>query len=134
MPDPARSAATASRLIGKNGREVVLEKTNRDAADPAKPWRGPEAEVASSDGGARVTTTACFVPPGSGLGRSSIRRGAETVDAEQVALISAADLPSGTDLSGYDRMIDGDEVWDVLTTEELRPGPKGILWVLGVRR
>lgn len=33
-------AATATRLITENGRDMVLVKSSRDPIDPDKPWRG----------------------------------------------------------------------------------------------
>lgn len=39
--DYVRSAATAKRLIEKNGRTVEIIKVETDPADASKPWRGP---------------------------------------------------------------------------------------------
>ena len=39
--DFVRSAATAKRLIEKNGRTVDLIKVRTTPADSSKPWRGP---------------------------------------------------------------------------------------------
>ncbi len=45
MVDYVRLAATAERLISKNGGPVTIRKLARADEDPDKPWRGPGTDV-----------------------------------------------------------------------------------------
>lgn len=137
MVDFAKSAALAKRLVEANGRTVELLRQNRTAADPSAPWRGPSfaAEPAAGTGGRSVEVLACFVPVGgSGLGRSSIDEGTTVVrSAQQVALV-AAPSAAGIDLSDFDVIRDGVDVWKIIAIHELRPAGTSVLWSIEVTR
>lgn len=135
MADFVKLAATAKRLVEKNGREVRLVKGNRTASDPAKPWRGSDAAPTPAKGGASVTAIACFVPAsGDGLGRLVQDTTGALVSAfDQVALV-ASDSVAGVDLTGFDKVVDRDELWRIIVRGELRPAGTSLLWVLGLKR
>lgn len=138
MPNFTRSAALAKRLIEASGRTVELLKLNRDPLNSAAPWRGPDmtAEPASADGGDSVEAIACFVPArGAGFGRDAFDREASTVrDAQQVALIASTSLPANTDLSRFDVIRDGTDVWKIVFVGELRPASTSVVWEVAVTK
>jgi hypothetical protein len=139
VPDYAKLAATAKRLIEQNGRPVTLYKANREPADPAQPWRGVDLGSAptGADGGGRISNVkAAFVPVrGTSLGQDATE-GPEGLqrDIEQSVLIAATSLPAGSDLSAYDTLLDGGRIWRIYSIGKLAPGTTTLIWDLGVGR
>jgi hypothetical protein len=139
VPDFVKLAATAKRLIEQSGRAVTLYKQNREPADEAQPWRGPDMSVppSSAEGGGRLSgVKAAFVPArGSGFGRDYVERQDDlSRNVEQVALIAATSLPAGTDLGAFDSMLDGSTVWRIYFAAKLAPATTALCWELGVGR
>ena len=134
MADFVKLAATAKRLVEKNGREVQLVKRNRTSSDPAQPWRGNDGALSVAQGAASLTAIGCFVPAsGSGLGRLVQDVTGRLVTAfEQVGLI-ASDSVADADLSGFDYVVDGAVQWKIEARGELRPANKSLLWVMGLK-
>lgn len=144
MPNYARSAATAKRLIEKAGRTIKLFRANDVPADASKPWLGADqaASPAAAAGGLTVTCKAAFVPAsGSGFGRDfrdrkatiSGREGSTLKDVTQLALIASESVkPAGTDLGQFDSMLDGDTILRIHSAQELKPGTVSLMWELGV--
>jgi hypothetical protein len=137
MADFEKLAATAQRLVEKNGRAMQLIRHNRTAADPTKPWRGNVATPTTGAGGdPGLDAIACFVPAsGSGLGRLFQQTaGTLAVAFEQIGLVASGSI-ADADLSTYDRVIDEDGTsWKIEVRGELKPGSKSLLWFLGLKR
>lgn len=138
MTNYPRAAATAKRLIEANGRTVTLRKENRLPADNSKPWRGPDTTAAPdvSEGGASLTVLACFVGvSGTSLGkRAKDVADASLKDLQSVALVASSSLSGTPDLSQFDTLIDGSQIYRIIATEELRPSTLSIMWELGLAR
>lgn len=138
MPDYVRLAATAKRLIEANGRNVTLYKPNTTPANPSQPWRGPDTTSPpdSGKGGDSLTVLACFVPArGTSFGADrTARPGSLLEDVEQYALIASTSMPDGTDLTQYDSIDDGSNIWQIVFSGELRPSTTSLIWEVGVKR
>lgn len=114
-------AATAARLINKNGADVTLRKQSRTLDEPSKPWRGTD----SSD--TTVTVKAVLL---------SFRR--KDIDGEIVrrgdrrALIAFDAAGSG--IETYDELEDVDgNVWRIVDAEFIKPASIGVLYKLQLR-
>jgi hypothetical protein len=132
-----RQAATAKRLIDRNGRAVELVKRNTDPGDPARPWAGNAGSVDELQGGARLPATVAFVPVGgSGLGHLFPKRAGDSVGQQRlVGLVASSSFPDGTKLEEFDVLVDDDgRVWGIQTTEELNPAAPSILYALALTR
>jgi len=117
----------ARELIAENGRSVTFQKLDASAADPAKPWKGAGAPTVEAE----VTTTAVFLPDGSGMGKL-IEDNDLFKKAEQVLLV--APPASGEVLGDFHVVLDGGSRWKVDVAKELRPGPITVLYAMGVSR
>lgn len=110
-------AATAQRLIAKNGRSVTLRKESRTPKDQAKPWRGTDCNDTD------ITVTAVIVDyTEADIDGERIKRG------DRRALVSTT-----TDIRQWDLMIDGDEHYRIQNVEQIKPGSVDILWKLQLR-
>lgn len=139
MADFVKLAATAKRLVEKNGREVELFKADRTPADSTKPWRGSAARPTPAKGGRRIRAKMAFVPAsGSGFGKLVADSGGSLQQAfDQVGLLASASLPTGVasrEVEESDHVVDGDDVWKVVTRGHLRPSSTSVLFVLGLAR
>jgi len=134
-----KAAATAKRLVEANGRRVVLVKSNRTPAASAQPWRGSTEQPHESKGGAQTPVIMAFVPAtGGGFGKLVADAGGSLAVAfDQVGLLASDSLPTGfstSDVEEADRVVDGDDVWKVITRGHLKPASKSVLFVLGLKR
>lgn len=140
MADFVKLAATAQRLIEKNGREVRIVKANRTAANLSQPWRGNAAAPTSTLGGDVKTAKGCVVPAsGPGLGRLVIDVIGRVATAYDQVMLVASNSVSDAKLDGYDQVIDveadgSETVWKIVARGELRPAKKSLIWVLAVKR
>lgn len=146
MVDFDRLAATAERLIGANGRTVTLLKLNRQADDPARPWRGNPNYPNTGGDGAEIPGVVCaFVSPGgSGFGRTA-NDGAGTLQQvfEQIGLISADAFDKAVAAAGVTATFEQIDVirdtgpdgyWKVRERWTLRPAEKRVLYAVGLAR
>lgn len=138
MPNYTRLAATAKRLVEKNARSVTLFKAGRTPANASEPWKGPSTSVdpSGANAGATVTVLAAFVPKsGTDLGSASRDRLRDSVkDRTKIALIATTSLPADTDLSQFDSIRDGNDVWRIVGTDELKPSTTSLLWEIEVTK
>lgn len=123
MADFTRLAATAKRLIEKNGRSVTVIKQGKTPTDATKPWRGQDTTHLAS-----VTGKAVFVQPS-----KAIQNIDQLKRAEQVAYFAAAN-DSGQTLETFDLIKDGSTLWKILRAELLQPATKKLLYQFEVAR
>lgn len=120
MADYAKLAATAQRLINKNGRDMTLTLRDRTAADPAKPWEGP----------ASPGTDTSVTVKGVHLGYlTEEKNGVLTRSSYETAYVAALDTDPAV-IETYDTLVDGSDVWHIQDVEKLAPGDTRILYIL----
>jgi len=131
MVDYVRLAATANRLIEKNGRSIQFVRLNEDPADPTKPWNGPAA-----GGEGNLDLFGVFVPPNTvrQFGLTALGEGTEFQDlltmSEQVIITAQAE----NDLRLYTEVVDRSQRWGIIGLQVLRPADVTLLAFVGVRR
>ena len=135
MANFPKLAATAKRLVEKNGRDVTLYRRERDPGTPAEPWRGPGAAPPEAILG---PVKVAFVPP-SGGGMGELLGQIEATLAQridQVGLLAANSVedasPVEPDVTKYDTLVDGNTTFNILTVSTLRPAEKILLYVLAL--
>lgn len=136
--DYAKMAQTALRLIEANGRVVDVVRIQRQPADPAKPWRGPNTprveDGSETEDVDKITVLASFVEPSS-LVRFGFK--SEELDGtrrvEEVALIAAASL-GGRDLTDFDEINDGAVAYKIELIRRIAPADVALLYMVGIRR
>lgn len=123
MVDYTSLAATAKRLIEKNGRTVTITKMSQTPADPAKPHRARNPAADTS-----VTPTAVVVP----FEREQVDGSNVMVDDKMVLV--AQESVSGVDLQSFDRLTDGSDEYDIVKVKKVNPGPTSVVYMIQVRR
>jgi hypothetical protein len=132
MVDYTRLAATAERLINKNGREVTFVKKSTTPLDPTKPWKGSSTSATETT----LVRRAVFVPPNQVriFGLSALGEATQFVDmiafCEQIAIV----FPDENDLKEYQTLRDGSINWNIMALQLLKPADKQILAFIGTRR
>lgn len=124
MADFTKLAATAKRLIEKNGRTVTVQQQAVTAADASMPWRATPTPAAVS-----VTGKAVFVDSAS-LGityvnEDNVKRGV------QVALFAASN-DGNNELEAFDTIEDGTRTWKITNAEVLQPADTRLLYMFEV--
>lgn len=138
MADYVKLLATANRLVSKNGREIVLYRSNRLSADSAKPWRGPPPVDVNEPTTADFTLTlrGVFVPPNTvrEFGITSLGEGSLMEDmikvSQQIVIVAGKEV----DFREFDKLTDRGETWGIQAMQVLRPGDVTLLAFMGVRR
>lgn len=123
--DYVKLAATATRLIGENGRTVTFKRVSRTLADATKPWKGtnPAADVL-------VPVKAVLVPyteeemPDDQLRKSSMK------------CFVAADAFGQTNNHEDMEFLTDPETgqWRVLNVKTVFPGETKVLYEVSLRR
>lgn len=131
----ARLQTIANKLITENGRSITLIKQNRTAADPAKPWRGA-ADLPLETAGTPVTAVFVALADSKTLGQFSFAQEGtiHKADSDQFFVSGKAIVDAGIDLTEYDTIQDGTEVWRITSVDELKPGSTVLLYYLNVSR
>lgn len=134
MVNFTKLAATAKRLIEKNGRTVTITKDDRTPADPSMPWLGPD-DVPTSPDGLTFQAKVAFVPAtGGGLGnRRQENPSVEDLEFKQ-GLVAHGSLPAGTDLLTFNWLVDGLKVYRLESVEELKPADTELIYTLELAR
>lgn len=139
MVDYTKLAATAQRLVQKNGRTVTLVRRSTTPANSSEPWKGPADEAATittpgtTTGKVGITVKAVFAKSDAelaelfGLAGEELRRGAK------FAFVAGADM-TPEDLATFDTVIDGADVWQIESSDTLRPGDIALLHALELTR
>jgi hypothetical protein len=128
--DYNRLAATALRLINKNGRSISFVKLNETPADSDRPWNGPVA------GETTIDLKGVFVPPNTvrQFGLTALGEGTEWKDlvtfSEEIIIVAQGEV----DLREYTKVVDRTERWGIIGMQVLRPGDVTLLAFVGVRR
>ena len=123
MANFTRLAATAKRLVDKNGRSVTLTKQGKTPTDATKPWRGLSTPTVST-----VTGKAVFVEP------SKEQRNVDNVKRADAVVYFAANNDAGQALETFDTLLDGTTIWKINRAELLKPATKKLLYILEVAR
>ena len=122
MPDHARLALVAERLINENGRTLEFF-TPRPAGDNSKPWRGPDLDTPEDD-------------PVEAIGVVLDYR----VDEIDNDLVKRGDKYCLTRMGGevdprtFDRVVDGSETWRIVSVNTLTPGEVMMIHTLQLRQ
>ena len=134
MVDYVRLAATAKRLIDKNGRAISIVKLERDPVDGAKPWRGDPSPRDTGQPEATATTIGVFVEPGSIKHWGFMEISEELIGRwEQVVMVSGNGV-NQVDLEEYDEVVDGTIRWRIQNVIKLKPADLTMIYALGLSR
>jgi hypothetical protein len=130
MANYVRLAATAQRLIEKNGRIVKFVRFDLDANDVDKPWRGP-AELPESPYTPVVPypeAKAVVVPyVEKDIDGSLIRVG------DKRLFVAVNSLPDD-DLELYNAVVDGEALYRIVNVSLLNPGEVRLLYEMQIRK
>jgi len=138
MVNYTRLAATAKRLIEKNGRDFTLIKQATAPADPAKPWLGADqtltlvttATAAGVTGKKGLVVKGLFAAPGSTLGDIFAAIAGELTQRRGTSIYVAAESVSPEDPATYDQVLDGTKALRIEDVETLQPGDIPLLYRL----
>lgn len=133
----AKASRVALKLLTENGRLVTLVKYSTEAADPNRPWRGPEGIPDS-----KLTVTAVFTDPVSekDLGAAEVLIGdsSSVKSGYRIAFMAATEnLDSSgnpVDLTEYDQMIDGGLAYRMVQIHTLAPGDFPLMYEVRLER
>ena len=130
----ASAAAMAERMIAANGRTISFLASGTTPADPLKPWRGPAAPH-TEDGATEVLGHGVFV----GLTLQELGFTEVDVDGQlhkrgaKYCLVAPSGLvPAGTDITQFDAIKDGNDVWRIDKVHTLQPGDTALLHAIEV--
>jgi len=123
MVDYVSLAAVAKRLIDANGRDLTIRKKDRVPADSNKPWRA--GGTSDTDVG---PLKGVLVPYESkDVDGTLVRR------EDKRALIAANDTNPDL-IEQFDSVVDGSDVWRIVSVETLNPGDVRLIYTLQLRR
>ena len=134
MVDYVRMAATAQRLITKNGRSIQFARPDNAPANANRPWKGPltgeEAQPLT------INLMGVFVPPNTvrQFGLTALGEGTEYRDLVTYSQQIIITAPGEQDLREFISVIDRDERWGIIGLQVLRPADITLLAFVGVRR
>lgn len=120
--------------INDNGRDITLIKQNRTAVNAAQPWRGATDLPLEVPG---TVVKAIFAPVS---GNKLVTRNAadepqlHRQDSDEFLLSGKVVVAAGIDLTEYDAILDGNDIWRITSVSEDKPGPLSILFHLTVVR
>lgn len=132
MVDYVRLAATAKRLIDKNGRQISFVKLNETPENSSRPWNGPDEDGADT----LLALRGVFVPPNTvrQFGLTALGEGTEFQDliafSQQIIITAQGE----NDLREYTSVIDRSDRWGIIGLQVLRPADVTLLAFVGVRR
>lgn len=119
-------AIETEAIIAANGRAIEILKSNTTANDVAKPWRGVTASFPAASGANAPDAYGVFLDyRRRDVDGDTIKRGDKRV------LVAANGLD---DLSGYEGIRDGTEVWRIVGSKTLAPGAVRLLYEFQVRQ
>lgn len=117
-----RLAATAKRLIEKNGRTVTFVRVSA-LADAATPWDGVVPTTPTQTSAiAAIFDDTTFDEGGSMVHRKSVG----------TVMVAQDSLGAGVDLSLYDFVNDGGKSRKITRRSRIAPGETTIVWMLEV--
>lgn len=125
-------AAVATRLINKNGRDLIFNKLSATTADVLKPWRGAATPTLTET----VKTKGTFVIGNTSIPTESRGLAFDWIDqdllkiARHVVITPAAGLPRMED---HKVMTDDGKQWSIIWGQCLQPGSVRLLYVFGLK-
>jgi hypothetical protein len=125
MADHARFVALATRLIEKNGRDVILKEKSGTATDTNKPWKG-----STSSPTVLGTVKAVFVPFRGFEFGSTFTDDELMKSVDEVCLIAGGNDAFDNTTLIYDETKDLKVEW----IRRLRPADLTVLYAFGVMR
>lgn len=137
--DYQEMVSVVDELLEEFGRDIVLKKTARAAADATEPWNGPVAwDDATASDQEMVTAKAVFIGRGMSLtqgrvaGQQQDRVGPTlTSEGTDIFVVSGS---VGVDVKQFTRINDGKEVWGITKVVELKPGDTVIAYIAEVHQ
>lgn len=134
MVDYTRLAATAERLIRKNGREIVFKKPDPSASpvDPDKPWNGKNPATPMI----RLPLRAVFAPPNTvrQFGLSALGEGSDIRDLFSFVQHIFILFPGENDITQYPIIEDQGKDYNLVGYQLLQPADQKLLAFVGTRR
>lgn len=128
MVDYVKLAATALRLVTKNGKTVTVTKLNTTASDADKPWRGaadPRGPAAATE-----SVKAVEVAPAS-LGKL-ISKGDIPANVETAFMI-APELTTAV-LDDFDELTSDGTIYSIEKIIKIKPADVVMLYIIMVAR
>lgn len=123
----------AERLINENGRSLTLQREDQfNPVDIAEPWRA--ADPAGANVVSLVVLGVFIEYEKEDFDGSLVRRGDKRV---LVAAKDTDDVRTGTeniDVEDFDTILDGTEIWKIITVEVIEPGPLRVMYDIQVRK
>lgn len=131
MVDYVKMAATALRLVTKNGKTITLVKLATTPSDVTKPWRGPVDQRGPA--AASVDLKGVEVPLlkrqfGAAYSKKDIP------DTVTDAFLVAPALSGTPDLTEFDELISDGVTYKIEVADVLRPGPVILLYYFMVSK
>lgn len=120
-------AAMATKLLAKNGASMTFERDSTRAADPTKPWRGPDPNptVPPDPADAKTITANAVIVP---LEIDDEKNSGVRIPMKSTMYVEAALAEADT----YNRVNDGENTWKICDVQPLRPAGPGSLvcWIM----
>lgn len=130
MVDYVHAAATALRLIKKNGKPITLVKLATTASDPTKPWRGPVDQ--------RSPPAASLNLFGAEISFSKRQLGVaftkKSIPDTVTGYFFVAVPPGTQDLTKFDELTSDGVVYKIEVADVLRPGTVDVLYLFGISK
>ena len=124
-------AALADELIGETGRTITLVQSSATPADVSRPWLGSSAPHTEASPGASVTAIGVFVNQADqdnfGYGEADTE-GTLLKRGQKRCLVAATQLSPDTDVSRFDAILDGTQIWRIVDVNILEPGGVRIMY------
>lgn len=131
MPDYAKLAATALRLINNAGRTMEIHKLDTTPADNARPWRSNEAPRATAE---VVTVKGVFVHLDSLIDLGMHRKPDKGDTRRDTELIMVAAKGIAADLMTFDEVDDGGKRLKIERVQLLKTGDVPLIFAFEVKR
>lgn len=130
MVDYTKLAATALRLIKKNGFQITVNKLGTTPADPNKPWRGP----ADNNNPLAATETLWAIEAGlSESDAGAVVKKKDIPDDLLVPLLVAPELNTPS-LLDYDQVIVDGQTCPIVQITQLKPASTVLLYEIKVEK
>jgi hypothetical protein len=126
--DYVKLAATALRLVDKNGKTITVRKLAGTAADPTKPWRGPADPRSPTADSQDVRAVEVGVDTLTKMGK--VIKKTDIPDNVEKCYIVAPGLATPA-LDDFDEVIDGDVQARIVLMKPLKPADTVLIYVIG---
>jgi hypothetical protein len=120
----------ADSLIDRFGRTVTIIKVSRDAANTAKPWRGPTSTSVDDSFDAKMVIPSEIEADADRVG-APFRRPPMKQGGPVQAFLAAKNI-TDKDVKTYNYVSDGDRLRTIVSVDEVRPGPTSIMFTITI--